>query len=525
MIKNAHKKDAVHQILNVFWGVSTCLFLLLLLYFVWKNDQRRSHQNLMTTAHVLGNRLDNFIDDLTQSIYATRIMGKNFDTCDHETIMSMQNIVFNNPRISGIVLSNSKQQILCGTLTDINLPTIPNQGGLVLLGPIETNAKNKSAFVLQQKLGNYYLDILLLKDELIRLLETKSFLVKSVSLYDNAKHRVLIKISRTKNNDWSIKYNQKNNLNIADLIHHSSVELSDFAIILEPNETELNALTARYLFAACLIILLLSCSIYYYLRKLIRQHFSLHRAIQNAIKNGDFFPLYQPIIDRRTHSCVGAEVLLRWHASTTETIMPESFIEYAEQSGLIVPITLELAKTVFHETQSFISSSPNFYLSINLSSVHFVDTTFFDEFRQLCTEFDIPTNQIMLEVTERDLLQNDSGLIQKVRELRQDGYSIAVDDFGTGHASISYLQHFPFNYLKIDKLFIQAIGTGAVTEALNQSIIHMAKHLKLNVIAEGVETYNQLETLEEHGVYLMQGWYFSKAISFDKLLQFFKRGT
>lgn len=170
-------------------------------------------------------------------------------------------------------------------------------------------------------------------------------------------------------------------------------------------------------------------------------------------------------------------------------------------------------------------STPNFYLSINLCSVHFVDTTFFEIFQKLCSEYNILTNQIILEVTERDLLQHDTNLIQKLKELRQNGFSIAVDDFGTGHASISYLQHFPFNYLKIDRLFIQAIGTGAVTEALNQSIIHMAKQLQLNIIAEGVETYNQIETLEENGVYLMQGWYFSKAISFEKLLKFFKRTT
>lgn len=103
-------------------------------------------------------------------------------------------------------------------------------------------------------------------------------------------------------------------------------------------------------------------------------------------------------------------------------------------------------------------------------------------------------------------------------ELRNTGYSLAVDDFGTGHASISYLQHFPFNYLKIDKLFIQAIGTKAITESLNATIIHMAKDLKLHIIAEGVETAEQVEYLKKNEVYILQGWYFSKALSIEQLV-------
>ena len=129
----------------------------------------------------------------------------------------------------------------------------------------------------------------------------------------------------------------------------------------------------------------------------------------------------------------------------------------------------------------------------------------------------------MLEITERDLLrQDDLTLVMRMKELRSLGFSLAIDDFGTGHASISYLQHFPFNYLKIDQLFIRAIGTGAVTETLNQSIIHMAKNLKLSIIAEGVETIAQQEFLQKQDVHLMQGWYFAKAMPLEQLIQFIK---
>ncbi len=111
-----------------------------------------------------------------------------------------------------------------------------------------------------------------------------------------------------------------------------------------------------------------------------------------------------------------------------------------------------------------------------------------------------------------------------MHDLRIRGYSLAIDDFGTGHASIQYLQHFPFNYLKIDKIFIQAIGTGAITETLNQAIIHLAHHMELNIIAEGVETEEQLQFLLKNRINFMQGWYFAKALSYEYLVRMIEGG-
>lgn len=288
---------------------------------------------------------------------------------------------------------------------------------------------------------------------------------------------------------------------------------------------QLRPVSLSYALLGGIVILLTAFSIYYYFRLLIRQHFSLHHAIVDAIKHNDFFPVYQPIIDQQRRTCVGAEVLLRWQVSDNETILPETFIDYAEQSGLIVPITVQIVRKVFKDCQSLLRANPDFHLSINLSSNHFNDDHFLDNFIELCRECAISMQQIILEVTERNLLQNDLTLTRKMKMLRNNGFSLAVDDFGTGHASISYLQHFPFNYLKIDSLFVSSIGTGAVTEALNQSIIEMAKRLGLHVIAEGVETYQQIEILEENGAFLMQGWYFSKALTFDNFIIYLKKNS
>lgn len=201
-------------------------------------------------------------------------------------------------------------------------------------------------------------------------------------------------------------------------------------------------------------------------------------------------------------------------------VMPESFIEEAEQSGLIVPITLQVLKKAFKEIHQFLNTNPEFHLAVNLSASHFHDKNFFIEFYSLCEHYEIKPQQIMLELTERELLdQNNKKLVARMYELREKGYSLAIDDFGTGHASIKYLQHFPFDYLKIDKIFIHAIGTGAITENLNQAIIHMGNSLKLEIIAEGVETKEQFMFLRQSQVRFMQGWFFEKAVPYEHLIR------
>src|SRR5690606_26155203 len=121
---------------------------------------------------------------------------------------------------------------------------------------------------------------------------------------------------------------------------------------------------------------------------------------------------------------------------------------------------------------------------------------FFPKFYKLMEQYCISPTKITFEITERDLLDIKNNVyIDRMRELRNAGYSLAIDDYGTGHSSISYLQHYPFNYLKIDKLFIHAIGTGAITEKLNDTIIHLAKKIKLTIIAEGIETIEQFNFL------------------------------
>lgn len=270
-----------------------------------------------------------------------------------------------------------------------------------------------------------------------------------------------------------------------------------------------------------LLIFLLGGLTSFLLYSLVSHHlrpYSLHRAMELAIKNNEFFPEYQPIYDIYRKAYSGVEVLLRWQDGQDKIIMPDFFIEEAEATGLIVPITLQIAKIAFEEARTILKNNPDFHLAFNLSALHFKSLHFFNQFIQLQNESGITPHQIIFEITERELLnKNDLVFSKSMQTLREAGFALAIDDYGTGHASISYLQHFPFNYLKIDKLFIQAIGTKAITESLNDAIIRMAKELKLVIIAEGVETQAQFDYLLKHEVRYLQGWYFSKAVSMERI--------
>lgn len=538
MINDANtKKVDSYQKLNVIWGVLTSSFVLIVLFFIWQSESKTIDREIEIATHQLSSKFDSFIDDLTDKLYSSGMLELNYSKCQNQSQSVLHHLVVNISQISALTILNQKRKAVCSTLPaiDANAPLPIDFSPRSLQGPFKMNGIEKPIYLLTHQIGKNFIEIYLLQGELEKLLKTKLTMIKSVYLYDTKSQKILLKITRSSSNinNWNNKSNtpaplatfnndfsNNRNFTLENLDH-----LNDIAIITEKDEVQLFQLTIRYMVMAGMVLLIMSFGTYFYLRRVIHQHFSLHRAIVSAIRNDEFYPVYQPIMDRQLNQCCGAEVLLRWRVNAQETIMPDLFIDYAEQSGLIVPITLQLADKVFLECEKLLQQNPHFHMAINLSSAHFSDPHFFEKLIELCKIRNIGVNQIMLEVTERDLLQNDLNLVTKMHDLREAGFSIAVDDFGTGHASISYLQHFPFNYLKIDRLFVNAIGTGAVTESLNQSIIEMAKRLGLKVIAEGVETYQQLETLEANGANLIQGWYFSKAIPFEKFILFLNRNS
>lgn len=231
-----------------------------------------------------------------------------------------------------------------------------------------------------------------------------------------------------------------------------------------------------------------------------------------AIKENELQLYFQPIVDSDSH-IVSLEVLLRWQHSKEGWISPVKFIPLAEESGLILPLGDWIIKSACLQIKAWLNDGyivPK--ISINLSAKQFQHKLFFSNLQQILHETGITAHNLILEITE-SLLMKDNDVVKKtLNQLSELGFVIAIDDFGTGYSSLSYLKHYPINKLKIDRSFIRDITTDENDAAIVTATIGMAHSLGMKVIAEGVETEEQLSYLNEKGCDLYQGFYFGKPI-------------
>lgn len=249
--------------------------------------------------------------------------------------------------------------------------------------------------------------------------------------------------------------------------------------------------------------------------------FATHRMAMNArnisaesrraIKNDEFAPYYQPIVRADTHQYVGAEVLSRWEHPLEGIIPPDNFIPFMERSGLIIPMTTALIRRTARELAPLQDALPeNFHISINISANFLADPELIATCKQFYQQFRTGKIRLVLELTEREAIVPTEALQSQIRALRAEGILIALDDFGVGHSNLNYLKEFQADILKIDRGFITGIGSNDLSCHVLQSIIDLSRQLKLKVIAEGIETLEQANYLQEKGVEYLQGYYFSK---------------
>jgi len=248
---------------------------------------------------------------------------------------------------------------------------------------------------------------------------------------------------------------------------------------------------------------------------------SLHRLdleneIRKAIDGGQFELHYQPKVDAETWSLVGAEALLRWNHPDRGSISPEEFIPVAEYTGLIVPIGQWVLREACQQVRAW-STLPTgaIPVSVNISSHQFNSDGLIEDVFDAVSAAGIDASLIELEITESVMLQNADSTLVLLRRLRKAGVSLSMDDFGTGYSSLSYLKRFPIDTIKIDRSFVKDLHCDPDDAAICAAILAMARQLGLNVVAEGVESEEQLEFLRRHGCNQIQGYLCSKPISAD----------
>jgi diguanylate cyclase (GGDEF)-like protein/PAS domain S-box-containing protein len=245
--------------------------------------------------------------------------------------------------------------------------------------------------------------------------------------------------------------------------------------------------------------------------------------LRRAVERGELRLHYQPQVDIRSGAILGAEALVRWQHPDLGLVPPVDFIPVAEDSGLILPIGEWILRTACAQARQWRDSGhPDLSLTVNLSGRQFREADLAGTVRRLVLEAGIDPRRLELELTESILMRNVEETLGALRALREMGLRISIDDFGTGYSSLSYLTRFPIDTLKIDRSFVRDLATDAGAGAITSAIITMAAGLHLTVIAEGVETPEQLQALRARGCGLAQGYLFSKPVpeeEFARLLR------
>jgi diguanylate cyclase (GGDEF)-like protein/PAS domain S-box-containing protein len=249
---------------------------------------------------------------------------------------------------------------------------------------------------------------------------------------------------------------------------------------------------------------------------------SLERDLRSALDNNEFRVYYQPQISTQTGKMVGVEALVRWQHPERGLIFPGEFIPLAEETRLMSDINDWVLKTACHEIKGWIDRGySNIRLSVNFSPLQVEHPRFVQRLLKCLKEANFPPKNFEIELTENVLMNDLENMTQKLRQLSEYGLTIAIDDFGTGYSSLNYLRKLHIHTLKVDQSFIQDIRDTQDEACIVNAIISMAHGLKLNIIAEGVETETQLNYLKSLGCHEIQGFYYGRAMpaseAFSKL--------
>lgn len=251
-------------------------------------------------------------------------------------------------------------------------------------------------------------------------------------------------------------------------------------------------------------------------KQALEESINLENDFSIALRSKQIFPFYQAQYCLKTGNIVGLEALARWQHPVKGLIPPGIFIPFAEKLSLTSTLTEAMLKRSCADLTLLMQSHPHLKMAINISASECANHQLLHHIQHLIQRNQIQANQLQIEVTETVLMEQTTLSIDILNSLHELGVSIAIDDFGTGYSSLSYLTELPIDTLKIDMSFVQGIGVNPQKEVIIKVIIDLAKRLSLKVIAEGIETEQQMQFLKEHNCDIVQGYYYSKPCSFEE---------
>jgi diguanylate cyclase (GGDEF)-like protein/PAS domain S-box-containing protein len=251
---------------------------------------------------------------------------------------------------------------------------------------------------------------------------------------------------------------------------------------------------------------------------------SLEDGLRYAIERHELLLYYQPKIDLKTGAIIGVEALIRWDHPQRGIVAPGQFIAIAEECGFIVPIGRWVLREACRQARAWqIAGLPPTSVAINVSSIELRDPSFVSGIREILRETGLEARYLELELTETVLMEDSISAMQVLKDLKDIGLLLTLDDFGTGYSSLSYLKRFPIDSVKIDQSFVRDLTSEEENPGIVIAVIGLGRSLHMQVVAEGVETREQLEILREHGCAQGQGYYFSRPVPAVELPQLLQR--
>jgi len=241
--------------------------------------------------------------------------------------------------------------------------------------------------------------------------------------------------------------------------------------------------------------------------------------LAKAILADEFVPYYQPVVDIQTGKLLGAEVLVRWKRADGSFIEPAAFVALIESSGLSLDLTRSLMRRVRDDIGPALGKRPRVTIAFNVAPQHFDDAMIINDVGTIFDNSQIKLNQIVLELTERHRIENLTAMRRTIAALQGMGCKVAIDDVGTGHSGLSYILKLGVDIIKIDKVFVHALNSEGHSKTIIETLIDLAKNMRMEIIAEGVENFDQVSYLRERGIAAAQGYVFAPPLPASSFLQ------